>query len=133
MTYQASLAPISKEELNTIPCFRYINLEVQEADLEQWDQWFMQYRRKPHVYSTKRQGCSTFRVELPGGEFVDVDWRVYRTWCNTFHLRYAPLLNELGVKATNPHIGSETQFLVAKLMDNGWCPKALADCSVGTN
>lgn len=132
MAYQATLAPLSNEELLTIPCYRYINLEVEEADLEQWDQWFMQYRRKPHVYSTKHQGCSTFQVELQG-QYLAVDWRVYRTWCNTFHIRYAQLLNELGVKATNPHIDSETQFLVAKLMDDGWRPKALADCSVITN
>lgn len=132
MAYQATLAPLSNEELLTIPCYRYINLEVEDADLEQWDQWFMQYRRKPHVYSTKHQGCSTFKVELQG-QYLAVDWRVYRTWCNTFHLRYAPLLNELGVKATNPHICSETQFLVAKLMDNGWRPQALAACYVRTN
>ncbi len=132
MAYQATLAPLSNEELLTIPCYRYINLEVEEADLEQWDQWFMQYRRKPHVYSTKHQGCSTFQVALQG-QYLAVDWRVYRTWCNTFHIRYAQLLNELGVKATNPHIDSETQFLVAKLMDDGWRPKALADCSVRTN
>lgn len=131
MTYQASLAPIPKAVLDTISCHRYINQEVAETELEQWDNWFMLLRQKPHVYSIARKGEYTFYVDLKGEE-VDVDWRVYCTWSNTFHLRYEPLLNELGIKSAHPYINPEQQFLVAKMMEGGRIPKALADCSVGT-
>lgn len=125
MTYQASLAPIPKAALNTIPCFLYINQEVAETDLEQWDNWFMQLRQKPNVYSIANKGEYTFYVDLKGKK-VDVDWRVYRTWCNTFHLRYENLLNELGIESAHPHIHPEQQFLVAKLMEEGHRPAALS-------
>lgn len=132
MTYQSTISPIPKEELDNILCFKYVNIEVSEADLRQWDKWFVQLRKKPHVYSISNRGKQyTFYVDLVG-EHVDVDWRVYRTWNNTFHLRYEALLNELGIQAKNPHIHQEQQFLVARLMEDGREPKALAECSLRT-
>lgn len=132
MTYQASLSPMSKEELATVPCFKYINLDVPERELEQWDMWFMEHRRTPDVYSLGGKGWYTFFAKL-GDQEVDVDWRIYRTWANTFHHRYEPLLIELGLKTSNPHFHPEDQFQIAKLMDEGARPKALADCHIETN
>ncbi|KKN09748.1 hypothetical protein LCGC14_1043430, partial [marine sediment metagenome] len=64
MSYQSSTAPIPESELKQIPCFRYINPDVAEKDLEQWDQWFMRFQSAPEVYS----------IRAPNGEELVHQW-----------------------------------------------------------
>ncbi len=128
--YKASLEPLSKDEYNKIPCFFYINPLVAEEDLSSFDTWFMEARRKPEVYSSHSRGFLTFYAHV-GEDKFHVDWRVYRTWENTFHLRYKEILERLGLPTANQFIHPEKQFLVAALMQTkGLRPKALADCEL---
>lgn len=129
MSYQSSTAPIPEAELKKIPCFRYINSDVSDKDLEQWDKWFLKYRSAPEVYSIRIPGGDhSFYVRLPVGGEVFVDWRVYRTWANTFHLRYRAILQQLGYPAKNPHLHPDTRFLVTRHMeDSGLRPVSLAE------
>lgn len=127
MTYQASLKPLTREEMAEIPCFRYINPRVSEADLEQWDRWFKTLRRKPEVYSITVRKRLVFRVHLNEQE-KQVDWRIYRTWDNSFHLRYQDILESLGIKCLHPHIDREQQIQVVERLVAGEKPKRLVDC-----
>lgn len=126
--YKSSTAGLSDEELRDIPCYRYLNPEVSEQDLQQWDQWLQQYRCEPPVYSTRnRKNGTTFEAVLPTGDVVPVDWRVYRTWGNSFHLRYSAMLKRLGVSAKNPHVGPDARIAIARLMDEGLRPLTLKE------
>lgn len=131
MIYQASTAPLTRAELNEIPCYEYINQEVTESDLQQFDTWFMQLRAKPEVYSRWQKQRASFVVELQSKSVV-VDWRVYRTWDNTFHLRYTHLIEELGFNSAQRFFHPDQQFQIAKLMDQGRRPIPLAECHIET-
>lgn len=128
--YVKSLEPISAEELAKIRCHFYINLGVAEADLEEFDRMFLEQRTKPPVFSTYSRGDSTFHTPGIGGEVL-VDWRIYCTWMNTFHLRYTEGLEVLGVKHSNPHIHPDNQHRLANwLKVNNKSPKPLAECDL---
>lgn len=128
MSYQSSTAPIPESELKQIPCFRYINPDVAEKDLEQWDQWFMRFQSAPEVYSIRApNGDHSFYIKLPSGGEVFVDWRVYRTWQNSLHLRYKTMFHQLGLPAKNPHIHPGTRLAISRLMDSGLRPCSLAE------
>lgn len=118
MVYQKNLEPMSKAELAQIPCFRYINEGVHEHDLQELDALFLQDKKKPLVYQHTSKGMSTFWAEHCARESVQVDWRVYRTWSNTFHLRYKEILLSLGLKVTNPFFNPETQWLIATTIES---------------
>lgn len=126
--YIASFAPLSKAELEGIRCHFYINLGVTEDDLKQLDEMFMRQRAKPQCFSTSNRGSHTFHIPYRGTE-VAVDWRVYCTWANTFHLRFMEGLKALGIKHSNPHIHPDHQFNLATWMERQVkSPKPLAEC-----
>ncbi|WP_296277283.1 hypothetical protein [Pseudomonas sp. UBA7530] len=128
--YKKSFEPIPRKELDAIRCFFYINPMVAEEDLQQFDNWFLQLRRKPEVYSISRYRQVTFHATI-GGDHEPVDWLIYRTWANTFHLRYEEILKAIGLKATSPFIHPEKQFMVtAMMLTQGVRPKALAECTL---
>jgi len=125
--YVQSFEPVSKEDLNKIRCHFYINLGITEVDLKQFEM-FLALRSKPQVFSTSRSGSQTFHTSFFGEE-VAVDWRVYCTWANTFHLRFEEGLTTLGVKHSNPHVHPDNQHLLANWMNtNSKSPKPLAEC-----
>lgn len=132
MNYTTNLEPISKSDLANIRCFDYVNTDVADVELEQWDRWFLECRRKPEVYSISNRGKSyTFVVHLPGRE-VQVDWRVYRTWGNTFHIRYKNILERMGISSKHPHIHPEKlNLLVQRMESEGLRPLSLSECQEG--
>jgi len=126
--YMATLEPLSTGDLEQIPCHSYVNLNVAEHDLNQFDKMFVSLRAKPQCFSISNRGYKTFYVPYEGRE-VFVDWRVYCTWANTFHLRFEEGLKAFAIKHTNPHIHPEKQFLLATWMaSHGKSPKPLAQC-----
>ena len=128
MTYQSCVGPISADELDQIKCYSYINPDVSEQDLKQWDDWFQQFRAEPGVYSiSQRDGSKMFYAKLPTGGEQFVDWRVYRTWGNTFHLRYKPFFNKLGLPGRNPFVHPTQKYEMAQLMDQGLRPLTLRE------
>lgn len=126
--YVASLEPIGKVDLERIRCHCYVNLGIAESDLALFDDMFMKLRGKPQCYSVANRGNYTFYVPFQGEE-VFVDWRIYCTWSNTFHLRYEEGLVALGLNHSNPHIHPTNQFMLANWMRRfEKSPKPLAEC-----
>lgn len=131
MKYQSTTAPLSKSDLDKIVCWKYVNLGVCEEDLKVWDLWFMRVRNIPSVYSisSNRGQEHRFIVEIDRQE-IDVDWRIFRTWNNTFHFRYSAILASVGLKPTNRHFHPNDLFRVAKQMEAGMFPKPLSQCDL---
>ncbi|MEI8659397.1 hypothetical protein [Vibrio sp. Hal054] len=128
MAYTASLDAISRAELKTISCFKYINPEVQESDLQKLDSLFVQDKAKPQVFSRSKKGMVTFFAEAKGREDVQLDWRVYRTWCNTFHYRYRAIITACGFRPEQRFFSPEADWAIAtRLETEKLTPLTLAD------
>jgi len=125
MSYKSSLKPIPESELSKIVCWGYVNEDVQDMDLEKFDQYFIDSQGTFGVYTTHKPDKSeTFTLEF-GETEIPVDWRVYRTWNNTFHLRYRDILISNGIKHNNPHIAPEDRFRIVRALINGNKPLTL--------
>lgn len=130
--YKASVAKITKAEVDIMPCFQYVNTGVAEADLMQFDMWLMETRQKPNVYSTAWNRGTLFSYDAHiNQEMIPIDWRVYLTWSNTFRFRYKAILDELCIKSWNNFIGPDAELRVARHMQlTGARPKPLSECDL---
>lgn len=129
MNNQKIIAPMTKEEFLEIPCFAYIDKTLSESVMQEFDSIFAMLGVKPDVYSYTKDGMKQFFVENANGKKVFVDWKHYRTWDNTFHLRFKPLIKHLGFKVKTPFIEYSVEKKVAQLLrEDRVKPKALTEC-----
>jgi len=112
---QRTIARMPTETFKKIDCFRHVDQSIDESVMEQFDLWFMENNGRIDVYSTKTKEGYRFHFEK-NGQHIFVDWSEYRTWANTFHLRFKRILEALNISSSTPFIHPEKLFMVANRM-----------------
>lgn len=127
MKTSMDLTPIPREEFNYINIFAFLDLDIDDALMAYFDDVFVRQLRKPDAFRRYhgKEKVSTYYI-LDGDEEVNIDYRVYLTWSNTFHLRFAHLLKRMNQHYRNPFIHPDVQIAVARLLAFGEKPLPVA-------
>ncbi|ENI4487330.1 hypothetical protein ABXZ88_003202 [Vibrio fluvialis] len=117
MAYEKSLEPMSKQQLAQIPCYSFVNCDVQERDLQELDALFLKDKAQPTVFKRLKNGEATFWAEHEARDDVQVDWIIYRTWENTFSLRYRDILSSMGLNPSHRFFDPQKQWQIATTVE----------------